>query len=55
MMEVPTPSILEDPDMSDATFADPDLTTFARLDGLGLQVIGQHFLARSRGACVPRR
>jgi hypothetical protein len=29
--------------MSDATFADPDLTTFARLDGLGLQVIGQHF------------
>jgi hypothetical protein len=29
--------------MSDATFADPDLTTFARLEGLGLQVIGQHF------------
>lgn len=27
--------------MADATFADPDLTTFARLDGLGLQVVGQ--------------
>jgi hypothetical protein len=27
--------------MADSTFADPDLTTFARLDGLGLQVVGQ--------------
>jgi transposase len=27
--------------MADATFADPDVTTFARLDGLGLQVTGQ--------------
>lgn len=27
--------------MSDATFARPDLTTFCRLDGLGLQVVGQ--------------
>ena len=27
--------------MSDATFAAPDLTTFARLDGLGLEVVGQ--------------
>jgi len=27
--------------MSDATFARPDLTTFARLDGLGLEVTGQ--------------
>ncbi|MBM9466972.1 ISL3 family transposase [Nakamurella leprariae] len=27
--------------MVDATFAAPDVTTFARLDGLGLQVIGQ--------------
>ena len=27
--------------MSDATFACPDLTTFARLDGLGLEVTGQ--------------
>ncbi len=28
--------------MSDATFTTPDLTTFARLDELGLEVIGQH-------------
>jgi transposase len=27
--------------MPDATFAEPDLTTFARLDGFGLQVVGQ--------------
>lgn len=27
--------------MSDATFTGPDLTTFARLDGLGLEVVGQ--------------
>ena len=27
--------------MIDATFARPDLTTFCRLDELGLQVIGQ--------------
>ena len=27
--------------MADSTFADPDVTTFARLDGLGLQVVGQ--------------
>ena len=27
--------------MSDATFACPDLTTFARLDELGLEVVGQ--------------
>ncbi|MGH8825565.1 MAG: transposase, partial [Jiangellaceae bacterium] len=27
--------------MSDATFARPDLTTFARLDDLGLEVLGQ--------------
>jgi transposase len=31
----------EDLDMSDATFASPDLTTFCRLDGLGLEVTGQ--------------
>jgi transposase len=31
----------EDLDVSDATFARPDLTTFARLDGLGLKVVGQ--------------
>lgn len=28
--------------MLDATFARPDLTTFCRLDELGLQVVGQH-------------
>jgi hypothetical protein len=27
--------------MSDATFARPDLTAFARLDELGLEVVGQ--------------
>ena len=27
--------------MTDSTFADPDVTTFARLDGLGLRVVGQ--------------
>ncbi len=27
--------------MADATFTRPDLTTFARLDGLGLEVAGQ--------------
>ena len=31
----------EDLDMADATFATPNLTTFARLDALGLQVTGQ--------------
>ena len=28
--------------MLDATFARPDLTTFCRLDDLGLEVVGQH-------------
>jgi transposase len=27
--------------MADSTFAEPDVTTFARLDGLGLRVVGQ--------------
>jgi hypothetical protein len=31
----------EDLDVLDATFACPDLTTFCRLDGLGLEVTGQ--------------
>lgn len=31
----------EDWFVPDATFADPDLTTFARLDELGLVVVGQ--------------
>ena len=38
--------------MSDATFARPDLTTFARLDELGLEVIGQRLEPdRSELAC----
>jgi hypothetical protein len=32
---------LEDLDVSDATFATPDLMTFARLDELGLELTGQ--------------
>jgi hypothetical protein len=32
---------LEDLDVPDATFACPDLTTFCRLDELGLEVTGQ--------------
>ena len=40
-MEVPTPIHPEDLDVSHATFARPDLTTFARLDELGLEVVGQ--------------
>lgn len=31
---------LEDLDVLDATFAAPDLTTFAGLDDLGLEVVG---------------
>ena len=31
----------KDPDVFDATFARPNLTTFARLDGLGLEVVSQ--------------
>ena len=41
-MEVLTLPIQEDLDVLDATFACPDLTTFCRLDELGLQVLGQH-------------
>jgi transposase len=40
-MEVPTLTIQEDLDVLDATFATPDLTTFCRLDELGLVVVGQ--------------
>ena len=39
--------------MTDATFADPDLTTFARLDGLGLEVTGQ-FLEPARAILACR-
>ena len=31
----------DDLDVPDATFTRPDLTTFTRLDGLGLEVTGQ--------------
>ena len=41
-MEVLTLTIQEDLDVPDATFATPDLTTFCRLDELGLVVVGQH-------------
>ena len=41
MMEVPTPAHPEDPDVRDATFCSPDLTTFCRIDELGLLVTGQ--------------
>ena len=40
-MGVLTQPIQEDLDVPDATFARPDLTTFCRLDELGLQVLGQ--------------
>lgn len=30
--------------MSDATFAEPDLTTFTGLEGLGLRAVGQQLL-----------
>lgn len=40
-MEVPTRSHLKDLDVPDATFTPPDLTTFTRLDVLGLEVTAQ--------------
>jgi hypothetical protein len=40
-MEVPTPPIWKTLDVPDATFGCPDLTTFCRLDELGLVVVGQ--------------
>ena len=39
--------------MADSTFASPDLTTFARLDTLGLQVTGQ-FLEPDRAVLACR-
>ena len=39
--------------MPDATFACPDLTTFCRLDELGLEVVGQH-LERDRAVLACR-
>ena len=53
MREVLTPTHPEDLDMADATFATPDLTTFARLDGLGLRVTGQ-FLEPDRAVLACR-
>ena len=40
-MKVPTLITREDLDVRDATFTEPDLTTFTGLDGLGLRVVGQ--------------
>ena len=40
-MGVLTPTHLEDLDVPDATFACPDVTTFCRVDELGLVVVGQ--------------
>ena len=40
-MGVLIPTHLEDLDVTDATFACPDLTTFCRVDELGLEVVGQ--------------
>ena len=40
-MEVLTLPIRGDLDVVDATFTAPDLTTFCRLDELGLVVVGQ--------------
>lgn len=40
-MEVPTLANPEDLDMSQPTFVTPDLTTFCRLDVLGLEAVGQ--------------
>ena len=39
--------------MADATFADPDLTTFCRLEELGLQAVGQ-FLEPDRAIIACR-
>lgn len=42
---------LEDLDMPDAAFGCPDLTTFCRLDELGLVVVGQR-LEHLRGSAL---
>ena len=46
MMEVPTPIHPKDLDVPHATFTRPDLTTFTRLDELGLVVVGQRLEPR---------
>ena len=45
-MGVLTPTHLEDLDVTDATFACPDLTTFCRVNELGLVVVGQRLEPR---------
>ena len=45
-MGVLTPTHLEDLDVPDAIFACPDLTTFCRVDELGLVVVGQRLEPR---------
>ena len=52
-MGVLTLPVLEDLDVSDATFARADLTTFTRLDELGLEVVGQ-YLEPSRAVLACR-
>ncbi len=51
MMEVPTPAIRKT--STCPTFARPDLTTFTRLDDLGLVVVGQR-LERDRAVLACR-
>jgi hypothetical protein len=49
------PRMADGRDVPDATFACPDLTTFTRLDELGLEVIGHdssHDLGRFDGVAV---
>ena len=53
MMVVPTPSIRKTSTCPTVLFATPDLTTFARLDTLGLQVTGQ-FLEPDRAVLACR-
>lgn len=52
MMEVPTPSIRKTWTCLTLTFLPADLTTFARLDELGLEVTGE-LLASERGPGFP--
>lgn len=53
MMEVPTPPVAKDLAVSDGTFAHSNLTTFARLDDLGLEVAGQRLEPVKSSAGLP--
>ncbi len=53
MMEVLTRASRKTSTMTDSTFVTPDVTTFARVDGLGLQVVGQ-FLEPDRAVLACR-